>query len=421
MGYNESHLPLAPLTDWDVSPQVCGWYNNVSKYGFAGVVCLGSDTAGDSWHVTGKLAGPVNEVGLALLQNGSVLLNMRSAAMHRNRVQSMSTDGGATFSALRDVFSLPDPVCNGGVTALPGGTVVLTHDALTAGSVNRTRANMSLFTSTSGGDSWSNGYVLWRGPSAYSTVTPLGGANVGVLYERGFEQDIENITFASVDTTPPATVASLKSDDAAPKNHLQTADNGHDDGAGAPPASTTAPPKGQRTVMAWLASCGANWTICADFVLRGPAKGAVNAISAGGPVELEQSNWTLHTGDSTSVASYKPEFTAVSNGGTDGANGRRAVQVASCPGPEDFFLGTLEERSQCTQQSTLAACIAKSCELDAQGRSTGCAYSLKDTATGGKSGSCDAVVVVARDKTSAASQATIATVFSAVAALMFLA
>ena len=91
---------------------VCGWYNNVSKYGFAGVVCLGSDTAGQSWRVQGKLVGPVNEVGLALLQNGSVLLNMRSAAMHRNRVQSMSHDGGSSFTAICDVPSLPDPVGN---------------------------------------------------------------------------------------------------------------------------------------------------------------------------------------------------------------------------------------------------------------------------------------------------------------------
>ena len=186
---------------------VCGWYNDQPKYGFAGVVCLGSDDAGAAWHVQGKLAGPVNEVGLALLQNGSLLLNMRSAAMHRNRVQSMSKTGGATFTALRDVLALPDPVCNGGVTALPGGTVVLTHDALAAGSTNRTRANMSIFTSSSGGDSWDAGHVLWAGPAAYSTVTPLGGSNVGVLYERGFKQDIENITFASVDTASSASAA----------------------------------------------------------------------------------------------------------------------------------------------------------------------------------------------------------------------
>eukprot|EP01052_Picozoa_sp_SAG31_P018927 SAG31_NODE_1360_length_8638_cov_55.988055_3_plen_169_part_00 len=145
---------------------VCGWYNNVSAYGFAGVVCLGSDTAGESWRVQGKLVGPVNEVGLALLRNGSVLLNMRSAAMHRNRVQSLSTSGGSTFSPLHDVLSLPDPVCNGGLTALPSGMVVLTHDALAAGSMNRTRANMSLFTSVSGGDSWSDGYVPGLGHRA---------------------------------------------------------------------------------------------------------------------------------------------------------------------------------------------------------------------------------------------------------------
>eukprot|EP01052_Picozoa_sp_SAG31_P018928 SAG31_NODE_1360_length_8638_cov_55.988055_4_plen_190_part_00 len=52
-------------------------------------------------------------------------------------------------------------------------------------------------------------------------MTPLGGTNVGVLYERGYKQDIENITFASVEiatvaaATTTATTASLKSDDSA--------------------------------------------------------------------------------------------------------------------------------------------------------------------------------------------------------------
>ena len=79
-----------------------------------------------------------------------------------------------------------------------------------------------------------------------------------------------------------------------PTNHVKT-DDSH----------ATAPPEGRRTVMAWLASCGENWTVCADFVLRGPAKGAVNAISAGGLVEMNQSDWTLRAGDSASIASYK--------------------------------------------------------------------------------------------------------------------
>ena len=46
--------------------------------------------------------------------------------------------------------------------------------------------------------------------------------------------------------------------------------------AGASAAATVAP---NRTVLAWVEG---NWTEVADFVLDGSAKGAVNAVSAGG-------------------------------------------------------------------------------------------------------------------------------------------
>ena len=61
----------------------------------------------------------------------------------------------------------------------------------------------------------------------------------------------------------------------------------------------------RKTVMAWLTGCGANWTDCADFILRGPAKGAVNAVSAGGLIELNSTDWTLHAADSETIANWK--------------------------------------------------------------------------------------------------------------------
>ena len=131
------------------------------------------------------------------------------------------------------------------------------------------------------------------------------------------------------------------------------------------------------------------------------------------------------------------EFTVAYNFWTNRVNGRRAVQSVAplgrpCPDPEDFFLGTVEERRQCIQHFTLASCVANSCELDAQGKSTGCVYSLNllagsavailDAAAGGKRGSCDPDVVMVPLKTSVASQATIAqALICTVAALMHLA
>ena len=118
---------------------VCGWPKS------HGVVCLSSDDSGGSWRMQGKLVGQVNEVGLALLRNGSVLLNMRSSAGIKARIQSRTDDGGSSFAAPWVVDSLPDPINNGGLTAMPDGVVALTHDATTL-----SRTNMSLFTSSDG-------------------------------------------------------------------------------------------------------------------------------------------------------------------------------------------------------------------------------------------------------------------------------
>jgi sialidase-1 len=186
---------------------VCGWWRRPVAGGpvsgkDSGVVCIGSHDNGANWAVTGILPGKVNEVGLARQPNGSVLLNMRSSAGIKARLQSRSDDGGKTFLTPWIVEELPDPINNGGLTTMPSGVIALTHDATING-----RMNMSVFTSTNGGGSWHGNGVLWAGPSAYSTVTPLREDLLGVLYERGPARDdneppstgaYENITFAAV-------------------------------------------------------------------------------------------------------------------------------------------------------------------------------------------------------------------------------
>jgi hypothetical protein len=67
---------------------------------------------------------------------------------------------------------------------------------------------MSLFLSTTDGNSWNGGRVLWHGASAYSTLALLTSVragtsqDVGVLYERGLSEArrYSNITLAVVPT-----------------------------------------------------------------------------------------------------------------------------------------------------------------------------------------------------------------------------
>jgi hypothetical protein len=85
---------------------LCGWFDVFTTYithdpTKSGVVCIGSVDSGTSWRVRGTLVGPHagSEVGLALLKNGSVLLDMRSSDGSRARIQSRTDDGGLVAPA----------------------------------------------------------------------------------------------------------------------------------------------------------------------------------------------------------------------------------------------------------------------------------------------------------------------------------
>lgn len=76
----------------------CGWYGRTKArssvpghYQNAGVVCIASDDHGERWHVAGRLPNApnasyaMNEVSMATLRNGSLLLNMRDGKLSLRR------------------------------------------------------------------------------------------------------------------------------------------------------------------------------------------------------------------------------------------------------------------------------------------------------------------------------------------------
>lgn len=58
------------------------------------------------------------------------------------------------------------------------------------------RNNMTLFTSSDGGHSWKEGFVIWEGPSGYSSMA-YHELRVYCLYERGNASYQETLTLAS--------------------------------------------------------------------------------------------------------------------------------------------------------------------------------------------------------------------------------
>ena len=149
-----------------------------------------SGDRGKTWKV-GPAIGPGTDESKAVeLPDGTVMQNMRVAG-GKTRVIARSRDGGVTFDAVSPEAALPDPSCNAGIAVLRKGVLVFTNAASPV-----KRENMTVRLSYDDGRTWPYSRVLYAGRAAYSTVIPINGRAIGVLYERGDENPAQRITFA---------------------------------------------------------------------------------------------------------------------------------------------------------------------------------------------------------------------------------
>ena len=155
---------------------------------------LYSDDKGTSWHISNRIPG--NECSIAELDNGRLIMSIRNNSKRRGI--SYSEDGGATWSNPTNCDALPDPICQGSIltTKILDKTVVISCNASSAIS----RINLTLKASTDDGITWSNGYVVNPGFSAYSDISMLQSGEIGVLYENSSSSKYDRISFVSVNT-----------------------------------------------------------------------------------------------------------------------------------------------------------------------------------------------------------------------------
>jgi sialidase-1 len=154
-----------------------------------------SDDKGKSWQLGGSTPQhQVNECAIAELPNGDLMLNMRNYDReNKNRKVSISKDGGATWSELKNDPSLIEPICQGSL---------LGHkDALffSNPASKEARVNMTLRRSKDGGHTWDSSIVINEGPSAYSDLVMINDKLIGILYEGGIDSPYEGIAFEVVD------------------------------------------------------------------------------------------------------------------------------------------------------------------------------------------------------------------------------
>ncbi len=148
-----------------------------------------SDDGGASWKAgepapeAGK--GHGNEVQMAELSDGSVLLNARNQGGAKLRKGAISRDGGASWSPLQDDPNLPEPVCQASLLRHPDAGVAGKDVLLFCNPASqRARTNGVVRLSRDEGRTWPVSRVLYPGSFAYSCMASLPDGSVALVFER---------------------------------------------------------------------------------------------------------------------------------------------------------------------------------------------------------------------------------------------
>jgi sialidase-1 len=153
-----------------------------------------SDDHGKTWKLGGVVGPGCNESQVAELDDGTLLLNMRSFQGNNRRLIATSKDGGATFTKPVADPALLEPVCQASLVRVPGekNTLLFSNPASTK------REKMTVRLSRDGGKTWPVSRLLHDGPAAYSCLAVLPDGRIACLYERGDKTPYEKIVLARV-------------------------------------------------------------------------------------------------------------------------------------------------------------------------------------------------------------------------------
>lgn len=159
-----------------------------------------SDDHGKSWNIGGVVRPNVNKCQVIEVADGkgTLLLDMRAYFKRSRRAQSVSLDGGLTWTPPRDQPELVEPVCQASLIrySWPEGDersrILFSNPA-----DEKRRRALTVRLSYDEGKSWPYARVLHPQAAAYSCLARLPQGRIGCLYECGQTNAYETITFAS--------------------------------------------------------------------------------------------------------------------------------------------------------------------------------------------------------------------------------
>ncbi len=149
-----------------------------------GLHLFGSDDHGKNWYFIDTPIKPANESKIVELADGSWMINSRYNGKGIRFIHT-SSDEGATWLSRPD-STLIDPGCNASIiryTSVKDGADknrLLFSNA----KMENKRMNMTLRISYDEGETWTEGKTIYKGGSAYSSMSILANGDIGLFFEK---------------------------------------------------------------------------------------------------------------------------------------------------------------------------------------------------------------------------------------------
>ena len=181
------------------------------------VACIYSDDHGQTWHcgdtvirTDDRFRNPSETVAVQL-NDGRVLLNIRSESEANRRLISISADGAHNWSEPRVDDALLEPVCMGSTLKLTAKAPNGLHYILFAnpdnlenelvplgGSLAHDRKRLTVKLSADDCQTWPVARILEAGPSAYSDLAETPDGTILCIYENGMVERMTDTRYLTV-------------------------------------------------------------------------------------------------------------------------------------------------------------------------------------------------------------------------------
>lgn len=146
-----------------------------------GLFVFGSKDHGESWFFIDTPINPADESKIIELRDKSWLINSRVNGLGYRYIHR-SNNKGQSWESILD-STLIDSGCNGSIVNYPSKE---NKDILIISNPNdsKQRKNLTVKVSLDGGKNWTSEKVIYKGSSAYSSLSILENGEIGIFFER---------------------------------------------------------------------------------------------------------------------------------------------------------------------------------------------------------------------------------------------